>query len=157
MKTLRISFLMTFLLFLATSGAGAAEIAVIVNHDNPIDRIRLGDLVKIFKMERKYWENGEKIYLILRDTGSKEKDIALKMIYKTTDEGLRKYWLARLYREEITSFPKALNSNEAVIRFVNQVPNSIGFIDASFLDNRVKALRIDGHIPGEQGYPLRGD
>jgi len=117
----------------------------------------LGDLIKIFKLERKYWGSGEKIYLILRDTGSQEKDIVLKMIYKTDDAGLKKFWLARLYREEITSFPKTLNSNEAVIRFVNQVPNSISFIDATFLDKRVKALRIDGYFPGEPGYPLRGD
>jgi hypothetical protein len=62
-----------------------------------------------------------------------------------------------MYREEITAFPRVLDSNEAVIRFVNQVPTAISVIDASYRDGRVKVLRINGALPGEEGYPLRAN
>jgi ABC-type phosphate transport system substrate-binding protein len=136
------------------SSAQAGDVAVIVNSDNPIQTIRFQELTKIFKIEKKFWDNGDKIYLVLRETGSPEKSVVLRQIYKTDDPGLKKLWLSKIYREEIQSFPKTLNSNEAVIRFVRQVPNAIGFIDASLVDGRVKALRIDGYLPGEEGYPL---
>ena len=144
------------LVFLSSKigGAQAGDIAVIVNKGNPVQDIRFPELVKIFKIEKKYWDSGEKIYLVLRETGSPEKNVVLKKIYKTDDPGLKTLWLSRIYREDITAFPKTLNSNEAVIRFVRQVPNAIGFIDSSFVDTRVKVLRIDGDLPGQEGYPL---
>ncbi len=137
------------------AAAESPELAVVVSPDNPIDNIQWKDLVKIFKLDKQYWRTNEKIYLVLRESGSKEKSVVLDRIYQTSDEGLKKMWLAKMYREEIVSFPKVLNSNEAVIRFVNQVPTAISVIDASYRDGRIKVLRIDGALPGEDGYPLR--
>jgi len=145
------------LALMAPVGAAAADLAVVVSPDNPIDDIQWKDLVKIFKMEKQYWRDNERVYLVLRESGSKEKNAVLEKIYQTSDEGLKKMWLAKMYREEITSFPRVLNSNEAVIRFVNQVPTAISVIDASHRDGRVKTLRINGALPGEEGYPLNGD
>ncbi len=142
------------LLLMAPVGAASADLAVVVSPDNPIDDIQWKDLVKIFRMEKQYWRRNEKVYLVLRERGSKEKGVVLEKIYQTSDEGLKKMWLAKMYREEITSFPRVLNSNEAVIRFVNQVPTAISVIDASYRDGRVKTLRINGALPGEEGYPL---
>ncbi|MEW6682901.1 MAG: hypothetical protein AB1451_08255 [Nitrospirota bacterium] len=151
----RILRLVLILLLMAPVGADAADLAVVVSPDNPVDDIQWKDLVKIFKLEKQYWRGNEKVYLVLRESGSREKGVVLEKIYQTSDEGLKKMWLAKMYREEITSFPRVLNSNEAVIRFVNQVPTAISVIDASYRDRRVKTLRINGSLPGEEGYPLK--
>jgi ABC-type phosphate transport system substrate-binding protein len=150
------SLVIAILLFVPVN-AGAADLAVVVSPANPVEDIQWKDLVKIFKMEKQYWRDNEKVYLVLRESGSKEKSVVLEKIYQTSDEGLKKIWLAKMYREEITSFPRVLNSNEAVIRFVNQVPTAISVIDASYRDGRVKTLRINGALPGEEGYPLKVD
>lgn len=142
------------LLIVAPAAAESAELAVVVSPDNPIDNIEWNDLIKIFKLDKQYWRRNEKIYLVLRESGSKEKSVVLERIYQTSDEGLKKLWLAKMYRGEIVSFPSVLNSNEAVIRFVNQVPTAVSVIDAAYRDERVKTLRIDGALPGETGYPL---
>jgi ABC-type phosphate transport system substrate-binding protein len=147
-------FPLLVLLIAAPAAAESPELAVVVSPDNPIDDIQWKDLVKIFKLDKQYWRTNEKIYLVLRESGSKEKGVVLDRIYRTSDEGLKKMWLAKMYREEIVSFPKVLNSNEAVIRFVNQVPTAISVIDASYRDERIKVLRIDGALPGDEGYPL---
>jgi ABC-type phosphate transport system substrate-binding protein len=153
----RILPLVLIVLLLAPVNAASAELAVVVSPDNPIDDIQWKDLVKIFTLEKQYWRDNEKIYLVLRESGSSEKAVVLEKVYQTSDEGLKKMWLAKMYREEITSFPRVLNSNEAVIRFVNQVPTAISVIDASYRDGRVKTLRINGALPGEEGYPLKVD
>jgi ABC-type phosphate transport system substrate-binding protein len=151
-----ISLLLVLFLFVS-SEAYATDLAIVVNPENPVEELSLKDLGRIFRLEKQYWEGSSRIYLVLRESGSAEKGIALRKIYGMSDEGLKKVWLDKVYREEIPSFPKVLNSNETVIRFVSQLPNAIGFIDASRLDRRVKVLRIDRRLPGEQGYPLSDD
>lgn len=147
--------LLLVLSLVAPVHAGATDLAVVVSPDNPVDDIQWKDLVKIFKLDKQYWRANEKIYLVLRESGSREKDAVLDRIYQTNDVGLKRLWLAKVYREEITAFPRVLDSTEAVIRFVNQVPAAISVIDASYRDDRVKVLRINGTLPGEEGYPLR--
>lgn len=143
------------LLFLPSpSEAAAGEIAVIVSKANPTEAISFRELVKIFKQEKQYWETGGKIYLIMQETGAAEKATVLKKIYQMEEQELKKFWLGKLFRQEIASFPKTLSSNEAVKRFVSQVPSAVGVIDASFVDDSVKVLRIDGKGPGESGYVL---
>ena len=142
---------------LAVSGSGAAaaaHLAVVVNKESPAEGLSFNELVKIFKQEKQYWESGQKIYLIMRESGAPEKELLLKKVYRMEDEKLKKFWLGKLYRGEITALPKTLGSNEAVKRFVRQAPNAIGVIDASFVDETVKILRIDGKRPGEAGYAL---
>ena len=135
--------------------AYTGDIAIIVYKDNPTTDLSFKDLVKIFEQEEQYWKDNRKIYLIMQPSGRPEKETVLKKIYnKSNDEELKKFWLGKMFRGEITSFPKTLSSNEAVKRFVSQLPDSIGFIDSSFADESVKVLRIDGKLPGEKGYVL---
>lgn len=141
-------------LHLSLSYGYAADIAVVVNKENPTDDISFKELVKIFKQEKQYWKGGKKIYLILQEEGSHEKEIVLKKIYKMSATDLKKFWLTRIFREEISSFPRTLSSNTAVKQFVSQIPNAIGYIDASYVDESLKALRINGKSFGEKGYAL---
>jgi ABC-type phosphate transport system substrate-binding protein len=104
--------------------------------------------------EKHFWDNGDKIYLLLRETGSPEKTVMLDVVYRMDAKDLKQFWLAKLYRQEIASFPKTLKSNEAVKRFVAQAPNAIGFIDGRYVDSTVKTLTIDGKSMRAPGYPL---
>jgi ABC-type phosphate transport system substrate-binding protein len=149
------TFLLLALLFpLAPNLSGAGEIAIIINNENPIDEISSGDLVRIFKQEQQHWKDGRQVYLIMQEAGSPEKEVALKKIFRMNHEELKKFWMARIFRGEISSFPKTLSSNAAVKRFVSKVTVAIGFIDATLPDESVKVLRIDGKLPGEAGYLL---
>jgi len=135
--------------------AHAYRIDIIVNKTNSIDEISFKDLSKIFMMKRRYWENGTKIYPIMQEAGSPEKEIVLKKIYKMNDKLLKKYWITEMFKGEITSFPKSLSSNESVKRFVSQAPNAIGYIDSGFSDDTVKVLKIDGKLSIDDGYILK--
>lgn len=160
MKKCRTKRQISFFIFLITaihlslSHGYASDVAVVVNKANPTDNISFQELVKIFKQERQYWKGGKKIYLILQEEGSSEKEIALKKIYKMNAIDLKKFWLAKIFREEISSFPQTLASNKAVKQFVSQVPNAIGLIDAEFVDENIKVLRINGKLSGDKGYVL---
>lgn len=154
MRTLTL-FLFLFLISPPAPGvARAGEVAVIVNRENPVDDLTYDQLVKTFKQDKRHWNDGRPIYLIMQEAGSPEKELVLKKVFKMDQEELKKFWLTRIFRGEIPSFPKTLSSNAAVRRFVGQVAVAIGFIDASAADETVKVLRIDGRIPGDKGYLL---
>lgn len=153
-KPLALFLLLLILSPFLPAAAGGEEIAVIVNRENPIDEVSYDQLVKIFKQEKQHWNDGRPIYLIMQEAGSPEKEQVLEKVFRMDQEELKKFWLTRIFRGEIPSFPKTLGSNAAVRRFVGQVAVAIGFIDASMADQSVKVLRIEGKLPGERGYLL---
>lgn len=139
---------------ISVSDAGAGDVALIVNPTNPVTDLSSSDLVAIFRQEQQHWKAGGKIYLILQESGTPEKDIVLKRVYGMTDAELKKFWLGKLFRGEISSFPRVTHSNAGTKRLVSQASNALGFVDAATVDAGVKALRIDGKKPGDPGYLL---
>lgn len=132
---------------LAPAFAGAADVAVIVHPSNPQGDVSSSDLVQILKMERQHWSAGGRIYLVLQEAGTREKEMVLKKLYGMKDVELKQYYLGKLYRGEIASFPRIAHSSAAARRLVSQAPNAISFVDASAVDSSVKVLRIDGKKP----------
>lgn len=154
-STMRVGFLLMSLVLCSYARAAHAEVAVVVNKENPADNLSLRELVKIFKQEKQHWGTGKPVYLLLREAGSSEMATMLRVVYgMREDHELKTYWLGMMFREEIASFPQVLSSNEAVKRFVSQAPNAIGVIDAASVDDRVKVLQVEGKLPGEPGYLL---
>ena len=49
------------------------------------------------------------------------------------------------------------DSDEAVQRFVANTRGAIGVVDLYSLTKNVRVLKIDGKLPVEQGYLLRGN
>ena len=132
----------------------AADVAVIVHPSNPLSDVSLGDLERIFKMEQQHWDGGGRIYVVLQESGTPEKNLVLKRLYRMKDGDLKQHYLGKLYRGEIASFPRIAHSNAAARRLVSQAPSAISFVDAASADASVKVLRIDGKRPGEPGYVL---
>ena len=132
----------------------AGDVALIVNPKNPVADLTWAEVVAIFKAEQQHWKAGERIYLILQESGTPERALLLKRVYLMSDVELKHFWLAKLFRGEIAAFPRVVASSAAAKRIVAQAPNALAFIDAAAVDSTVKALRIDGLKAGEPGYAL---
>ena len=152
MRHLCVAALAVTLLSPAVGGAG--DVALIVNPKNPVADLTWAEVVAIFKAEQQHWKAGERIYLILQESGTPERALLLKRVYLMSDVELKHFWLAKLFRGEIAAFPRVVASSAAAKRIVAQAPNALAFIDAAAVDSTVKALRIDGLKAGEPGYAL---
>ena len=139
------------------SGGVPDDVAVIVNKENPVNGLTSKDLSGILRQDKQFWENGRKIYLLMRESGATEKKVILRKIYQMDDEELKRFWLSKMFTGDISSFPKTLHSTEAVKRFVAEDPDAVGFIDATYVDDSVKVLPIDGRLPQEKNYLLVED
>ena len=150
-------FLCTFIALLivpATTHSSLRQVAIIVHPENNVSNLSRSELERIFHLRRQRWSDGQRIYLLMQEEGSVAKDIVLRKIYHMRSDELKRFWLAKIYRGEMISFPKSFQSDESVRRFVSLVRNSIGFIDASHSQRSVKVLRIDRLLPGQEGYLL---
>jgi ABC-type phosphate transport system substrate-binding protein len=138
-----------------TDVVGGAGIAVIVNTDNPVDQLSLADLQRIVLGERRSWSTRIPLVLMMRNEGSRERTLLLQKACHMTDAEYHQYWTGKIFRGDVTSEPVALPSMGTALNFVSSIKGGISFVDAASVRPGIKVLRVDGHLPGEQGYPLQ--
>jgi hypothetical protein len=131
------------------------SIAVIVNTDNPVDQISLADLQRIVLGERRSWSARIPVVLMMRNEESRERILLLQKACHMTDAEYHQYWTGRIFRGDVTSEPVSLPSVGTALNFVSSIKGGISFIDAGNVRPGIKVMRIDGRLPGEQGYPLQ--
>ena len=146
-------FVMWVLVFLclAQGSAAAKQIAVIVNKENATQALTAADLTKIFKCDTRKWSAGGTITVVVRDPASPEMELLLSNIYKISPDELRVFIAAHHGNVVV------VDSNEAMLKAVETIPGAIGLIDVFRITQEVKVLKIDGKLPVEYGYLLRGN
>ncbi len=140
---------------LAAQTPRGSDVAIVVHADTPVTNLALAEVRKIFRGERQYWATGLPVVLLVRAPVAHERDVVLKIIYQMTEAQFRQYWVAKIFRAESVSAPKLVYSNDIAKQLVSSLQGAISFIDAREVGPGVKVVRVDGHLPGEPGYPLR--
>lgn len=138
----------------AGTTAGAAELAIVVHPQSPVSELSARELREVLLMERQHWRGGVRIYLILPESGTPEKDLLLRHALQMNEDQLRRHYLTKLYGGEIPAFPGTAASPAAARRVVAHAQNALAVVDSSAVDSTVKVVRIDGRRPGEAGYLL---
>jgi len=136
---------------LAEGSSLAKQIAVIVNKENGAQDLSAAELTKIFKCDTRRWPAGQTITVVVRDPASPEMELLLSNIYKISPDELRIFIAAH------HSSVVIVDSNEAMLKAVETIPGAIGLIDVFRITQEVKVLKIDGKLPVEYGYLLRGN
>jgi hypothetical protein len=131
------------------------DIAVVVHPDTPISSLSLADVRKVFLGDRQYWTTNVPVVLLIRAPVARERNVVLKIIYQMSESQFKQYWIAKIFRAESASAPKVVYSNDMANELVSAIPGAIAFIDSREVRPGAKVVRVDGHLPGEPGYPLR--
>ena len=147
-------------LFLATLPASgtavwAADVAVVVHPGVPADNLSLEEARRILRAERQFWSSDLRVTLLIRAPVARERDVVLKIIYDMSEAQFRQYWIAKVFRAEATAGPKIVYTNDMAAELAAALPGSIAFVDAANVPKMLKVLKINGLLPGAQGYPLR--
>jgi ABC-type phosphate transport system substrate-binding protein len=131
------------------------NLAIIVNQSNPVDNVSFQELRTIFLGERSHWPNGRRITLVMLEPGQPERKAILRTIYRMTESDFSRHFLQGLFTGEVFVSPKTLANPVGVRKFVFNVPGAIGYVRAADVDNMVKVIRVDGHLPDDKDYALR--
>ena len=149
------AILLTSTALLADDAVSNSPIAIVVHKDLPIDNLSLEELRRIFLADRQFWENRNRITLLVRAPQSDERTFVLERIYQMSEAQFRQYWIAKMFRAEVPRGPKIVFSTDMTLDLVVAIPGSISFIRSDQVTDDVKVVRIDGALPSEPGYPLK--
>jgi hypothetical protein len=136
-----------------------ADIAIVVNANNGVDELSMGDIEKIFRAEKQFWDNGKKIRLIMRPMDSIEGKVLLEKIYNLPQEEFKLFWLEKVYKNIVAEPPTIIRSASMVNILVGQLQAAIAPIEVSKISEwaKIKVVKINGKMPGESGYPLKAE
>src|ERR1700674_1390080 len=140
----------------ANSSSPSNDLVIIINKSNPVDDISLANLRKIFLAEQKYWPNGRRVTVVMREPGQTERAAVLRQVYRMSSSDYARYFMHAEFTGEGQGVPKSLSSAAGVRKFVYNVPGAIGYVRADEVDGSIKVARVDGRAPGEPGYRLAG-
>ena len=115
---------------IAASGtAHAKQLAIVADTANSTTNLTSAELVKIFNAHTRNWPDGKPITIVL----------------------------ARTFIHAHAGTMVVADSDDAVQRFVANTRGAIGVVDLYSLIKDVRVVKIDGKLPVEQGYLLRGN
>ena len=136
---------------LITPLAYSKQLAVVTDASNTVTEMSSAELIKIFNLHTRSWADGRTVVLVLRDPSSSEMHIALRKLFNMTQSE------ASTFIQNHRGAIMVADSDDAVIRYVSATRGAIGVIDLYSLTKDVKVLKIDGKLPVEQGYLLKGE
>ena len=112
-------------------------VAVIVNNDNPVNELTIGDLHKIFTGESTNWKdfNGKDLEIV---TLSREVSSGTHMYFKEEVVRLGK----KDNTDEFSDKTLLLTSSQAIVEEVVANDAAIGYLGMGYVSNRTKSLKI---------------
>jgi ABC-type phosphate transport system substrate-binding protein len=129
----------------------AKQFAIVSDKANTTSNLTASELVKIFNVHSHSWPDGKPITIVMRDPSSADMQLVVRKLLNMTPEQAHAFVVA--HRDAIM----IADSDDAVMRFVSTSHGAIGVVDLYSLTQDVNVLKIDGKLPVEQGYLLRGN
>lgn len=138
------------------SASAQSDIAVVVSPNNSVSNVTVSDLRKIFSGQKRSWPGGVPIKLIVRGPGCRERLTLLRLLGMSESE-YKQYWTAQVIRGEADAEPLTVPSFGMEKEAVKLFPGAVALVDAHDVKPGMdmKIIKVEGHLPGEQGYPLR--
>jgi ABC-type phosphate transport system substrate-binding protein len=129
----------------------AKQLAVVADPANTTSNVSASELEKILSARMQTWPDGKPITVVLHDPSSADMQLVLRKLLNMTADQARTFFHAH------SGAIVVADSDESVLRFVSSTRGAIGVIDLYSLTKDVKVLKVDGKLPVEQGYILRGN
>lgn len=154
-KGLRIATILWCVLLAAGAAlAGIKNMAVVVSAGSKLADVSLADFTKLCKGTQKTWPDGKNFTLVMRDPDSPEMRLAAQKLFGAAPTEI-KSMIAKLNESRLTV--KIVDNDEDLLRTVEATPGAAGIIDVYAINSSVKVLRVDGKLPFDIGYALKGN
>ena len=148
------SLLAVALVLAASSAAAVKNMAVVISAGSKMADVPLADLMKLCKGAQKAWPDGKGFTLVMKNPESPEMHAAVQKLFGDTS-GDFKVAIAKV--NEGKAAIKIVASDEDLMRTVEATPGAIGLMDVYSINSAVKVLRVDGKLPFDIGYALKGN
>jgi hypothetical protein len=139
----------------SSQASQTGDIAVVVNSSNPVNDLSLSELRNMLTGDRRFWKGNVRIKLILREPGTRDRDAVLGLLLKMDNKEFASQWRAKVFRGEASEEPLSVRAASHVEQYLLENPGAITFMTGKITAPNLKVLRLEGKLPGEQGYALK--
>ncbi len=130
----------------ASSSAPAvptAGIRVVVHKDNPVTKLTILELQRIFRKQTRMWPHGESVVPVDWDATSPVRESFTEKVLRRSVREMAEFWVQQSITQGLTP-PTTLKSTRAILRFVASVPGAVAYAPAGELDGTVKKIEVKG-------------
>lgn len=135
----RMASVLAFSVVTLWSHGAEADLAVVVNAENPTDSITIEELVNVFLGRSRQLAGGTKVIPIDQMEGESARIEFYDKVVKKSPSQLNSYW-SRLIFAGKGRPPYAVSNDQEVIEFVSANPSMIGYVDLTAVDDSVKVI-----------------
>lgn len=131
--------------------AQAKQLAIVSDKENSTSNVKAAELANLLSGKTKSWADGKAVKVILRDPGSRDMELVFRRVLNMTPDQVRTL---------VQAHPGLIivaDSDDAVLRFVSANRGAIGIVDLYSLTKDVNVVKIDGKLPFDVGYLLKGN
>jgi len=154
-KVFRMVAIACFAAMCAVSSLAAFKnMAIVTSATNKVNDVPLTDLVKYCKGTTKTWPDGKNFSLVIKSPDAPEMHGVMQKLFGATGTDA-KAAIAKLNETRIVV--KVVESDDELLKAVQATPGAIGVVDVYSINSSVKVLRIDGKLPFDVGYALKGN
>jgi hypothetical protein len=132
----------------------AKNIAVIMSAGSKTTDVPLAELVKLCKGTQKAWSDGRNFLLVMKDPNAADMHTPVQKLFGMAPADLK---TAMPKLNESRQVVKIVDTDDELLRTVEATPGAVGIVDVYSINSSVKVLRIDGKLPFDVGYPLKGN
>lgn len=149
------ALLLLLLLTFATGSGKSADqpLIVIVAATVPMKDISSGLLRRAFLGEAAEYDSGKRLIPLNQPSATPLRSQFDKAILGLSPAEVGRFWVDRRIRDQ-PSQPKSVPSPEAALRVVMSLPGAISYVTPDMLNEKVRALTIDGKSHDQAGYIL---
>jgi hypothetical protein len=130
------------------------NMAVVASAGSKLADVPLTELVKYCKGSAKAWPDGRNFVIVLKNPDLPEMRVALQKLF---GGGTAEARLAIAKLNETRQAAVIVDSDDDLLRAVDTTPGAVGIVDVYSINSSVKVLRVDGKLPFDVGYALKGN
>lgn len=139
----------------AADAADEVRLAVIVARRSSVSNIALTELRRIFMSESIRSDDGTDFIPLNHPPHAATRTIFDRVVLRMSPDAVTRFWIDRRIRGQ-KGPPKTVDNIALLRRVVASLNGAISYVEASALTDEVRAVRIDGQLPTDKDYPLKG-
>jgi hypothetical protein len=129
-------------------------LAVIVSPNSKLTQISSSDLRRVFQSDRLTDPDGNRLIALNHPPKTVDRVGFDSVVLGMDPDEVGRFWIDRKIRGS-SGPPRTVESLGTLRRVVEKLPGAIGYIRPTQLSNEVRAIRVDGKLPEDPGYPVR--
>lgn len=99
----------------------------IVANNAGVTQLTQAQVKEYFKGKYTLWKTGSSVKVVLHSSESKHSATLSKLLFNTSQQGVKKYWLSLVFQGRANP-PVFLNNETEIINYVKRTPGAIGII-----------------------------